>query len=91
MSYKIYYGRCDRKRHSSRSVRRLLLTTAFFVLFLLTAHCLLPEQLCDLRNVLLSYDKVDSLVTELKQGQNVVEAIAAFCEDVFHGTKSYID
>lgn len=85
MGYKIYYGKASIQRKPRGRLRRFLLTAGFFALFILTAQLLLPAQLHRLREALLPTAGLENLVSQLQQGENIVDAVTAFCYDIIHG------
>ena len=85
MGYKICYTTASQKRKPRGRLRRLLLTAVFFALFLFTAQLLLPKQLQQLQDVFLPVDSLNLLVSQLQQGENIVDAVTAFCHDIIHG------
>lgn len=85
MGYKITYGK-GRSRSTKEGRWRLpLLTAAFFLLFSILVRYLYADELRMLCAYILPMANLDALIEDLRQGQSAVDAIAAFCEDFFHG------
>lgn len=81
MAYKIHYGHTGQ----GKTGRTFLLSLGFLALFLVLAHWLLPSQIAQLRGFLLGQANVEALLQDLRDGMQIGEAVAAFCQDVLGG------
>lgn len=84
MGYKIVYG--PKRKTKFRGVKWsfFLMTGFFFLLFTLFAHYFFSDALQIIRRQLFPSEQINALVEELSQGLPAIEAISAFCEDLFH-------
>lgn len=80
MAYHIRYGTVKTKR----TVRPVLLTVLFLVLFLLASNLLFPQQLMALRELVFSHSAWDALSSHLQQSEGILDTVAAFCQDILN-------
>lgn len=85
MAYKIHYGSVKPTR-SSVLVRKILMTICFFALFVCCARYFAAEELRAIWQTLIPSEQVDSLLQGLREGEDFAQAVAAFCEDMLHGS-----
>lgn len=86
MAYRILYGVAKQNRTLQSKWRLLLLFIFFFALFVLSAWQIIPAELMTLRQILFSHEHVDTLLQELKNGESIADAVAAFCQEIINGT-----
>ena len=86
MGYRVVYG--PEREKTSRPRGKwpfMLLVSGFFVLFCGFAQHFYWEELTLLYQLVLPREAMEELVGQIKEGENVMQAVAAFCEDVLHG------
>lgn len=86
MGYRVVYG--PEREKSLRPRRKwplILLISGFFLLFCGFAQHFYWEELALIYQLLLPSDAMEALVGQIKEGENMMQAVAAFCEDVLHG------
>ena len=59
-----------------------LLTSIFFLLFSVIAHYFFADQLASLRAILLPQDRLEELLETLRSGEDLVQAVGAFCKEI---------
>lgn len=86
MGYCVTYG-TNRKRDSRfrRKYPFLGMTFLFFALFCVVAQHYFRQELVMLYQILFADLPVESLIDGLRSGENFVDSVAAFCEDMLHG------
>lgn len=84
MAYKIRY---NNQKHGklAAGMRVSILSISFFVLFLFCARQVAAEELAVLGGLLLPQQSVEMLLQQLKAGEDFVQAVTIFCEDMLHG------
>ena len=85
MAYKIYYGPKGKYVNPSRKGRVFFFTILFFLLFAVTAWKLIPQQLLALQQIILPDAKLNTLLEDLHEGQDLIQAIGSFCQEIFSG------
>ena len=85
MAYKIYYGPKGQSVRPSRRGRVFIFTILFFLLFAVMAWQLIPQQLLALQQMILPEAKLNTLLEDLQEGQDLVQAIGSFCQEIFSG------
>ena len=95
MAYRIDYDKTGtRKRIEPAKSRIAVYTAAFFLLFLLLVNLFWPDGTGFLRQSLIPGDPdvtaaaVDSLIDDLKDGQQVSDAITAFCRELISNAEN---
>lgn len=93
MAYKITYASNPSRKPARKPnyLRMQAFTAAFLLLFALCVRTSRPEGAAVLRGVLLPREPVDTqaavqtLVSSLQNGEPLADAVAAFCQEIFHG------
>lgn len=86
MSYRVVYG--PEQVKSTRNGRKWLfpaLVCGFFLLFCGFARLFYWQELELIYQILLPNSAMEVLVGQIKEGEEIVQAVAAFCEDMLHG------
>ncbi len=86
MGYRVYYGPI-REHHSRPRIKWPFfgMVFIFFALFCALAQHYLRQELVMLYQILLPSIPMETLIERLQDGENIVESVAAFCEDILHG------
>lgn len=86
MGYRVIYGPVrDKHTRPRRKWLFIGMVCIFFALFCALAQHFLREELALLYQILLPNTSIEALIRQLKDGENIVQAVAAFCEDVLNG------
>lgn len=85
MAYRIHYGHVVQKKSGRPRGRFWLLTLGFFMLFALAAWRLAPGELTALQQLFFPQNQLDTLLQDIQDGDAIADAVAAFCQDIFHG------
>lgn len=86
MGYKLIYGPTREKATRRRNKWPLMVMSClFFGLFCTLAQQFLREELQILYKILLPDAPIDDLIRDLQEGESIVQAVVAFCEDMLHG------
>ena len=87
MGYRVQYGPLEVKpRRPGGKWPFWGLVCIFFALFCVFAQHFFRDELALLYQILLPNTSVETLIKELRDGENLFRAVAAFCEDVLHGS-----
>ena len=90
MAYRIdYYPPANKHSGSSFRLRMPLMTFVFFLLFLMSINAVWPAGSQMLRRLLLAPDTaaesetaLQTLISELKEGQPFYDSLTAFCQQI---------
>ncbi len=86
MGYKLIYG--PTRGNVTRRRRKwpfVVMSGFFFALFCALAQHYLQAEIQMIYNSLLPNAPIDVLIQDLQEGESILQAVAAFCEDMLHG------
>lgn len=85
MGYQIRYGAIKHQSQIPRVLRHVLLTLGFFAMFLFLCLWYFTDEVTAVLNQWMRYGQVDTLINELREGEQLTDAVATFWQDLRHG------